>query len=605
MKKIFFNLLLISSFSLFAQIPAGYYDNAQGLTGDQLKTALHNIIENHTTFSYSAVWDQLKYTDEDPNNSNNVLLLYTGWSYPKNNNGGGSTEWNREHVWAKSHGNFGTASGPGTDLHHLRPTDVTVNSARGNLHFDNGGADFYDNSRYQQSGSFNTGCKRVAGETWEPRDEVKGDVARMIFYMATCYEGQGSYPDLEVVDYIPATTSAPLHAKLSTLLQWNAQDPVSDWEIRRNNRIYERQHNRNPFIDHPEYVDLIWNPTPDTQAPTVPTNLIATNISNNAVSLQWQASTDDTGVVGYEVYKDGQLEGNTNTTTYTVTGLQAQTTYDFCVKAKDAAGNLSACSTLLNVTTTAQATYVFYEDFNDCATVKFTAYNEASDKNWECLTTHGEGDTGAMQMNGYNEDVPSKDWLITTNPVDFDNATNEELSLYTVYTYGNMPIVLVYSSDYDGTSNPSTFTWTPVPNVVFDTPTGSSTEQAQVISNVDISSITGTVYLAFKYYSTGSPTRWTIDNFIISGTTASLQQLQASDVQIYPNPVHVNSDLYIKINSNINVKTCRIYNISGQELLVSTDIKNGIIKTSHLKKGLYFVKINADKGNFTRKIIVE
>jgi len=246
------------SFSIFGQIPAGYYDSAQGLTGAQLKAALNDIIDGHHEFSYSQVWDQLKYTDEDPNNSNNVLLLYTGWSYPKSDNGGGVSEWNREHTWAKSHGNFGTARGPGTDIHHLRPTDVTVNSARGNLFFDNGGSEYIDPSCYTQSGNVPTGCHRVVGSSWEPRDEVKGDVARMIFYMATRYEGENGEVDLELVDYVPANSSLPLHGISSTLLQWHQDDPVSAWEQRRNNRVYQRQGNRNPFIDHPEYADRIW-----------------------------------------------------------------------------------------------------------------------------------------------------------------------------------------------------------------------------------------------------------------------------------------------------------------------------------------------------------
>ena len=245
---------ILTSF-LFASIPNGYYDNANNLSGEALKTSLYNIIKGHTKYSYTGVWTQLKYTDEDPNNSNNVILLYTGWSISKNSDGGGVSDWNREHVWAKSHGDFGTSAGPGTDLHHLRPTDVTVNSRRGNLDFDNGGTYYVD-------GDGATYCK-VDGDSWEPRDEVKGDVARMIFYMATRYEGQNGEPDLEINEQVDNGT-APYMGKLSTLLEWHNNDPVDAWEIRRNDRIYDRQHNRNPFIDHPEYANYIWGgETPD------------------------------------------------------------------------------------------------------------------------------------------------------------------------------------------------------------------------------------------------------------------------------------------------------------------------------------------------------
>jgi endonuclease I len=114
-------LMAFGGFSVSGQIPAGYYSTASGLTGSALKTALHNIIDNHTELSYTAVTNALRVTDEDPNNPNNVILIYTGWSYPKTAFGNLYNNWNREHVWAKSHGDFGDNPPEGTDLHHLRP----------------------------------------------------------------------------------------------------------------------------------------------------------------------------------------------------------------------------------------------------------------------------------------------------------------------------------------------------------------------------------------------------------------------------------------------------------------------------------------------------
>ncbi|AGF26368.1 extracellular ribonuclease [Bacillus velezensis M27] len=224
-----------------------YYKEASGKSGTALKSALHRIISGHTKLSYSQVWNALKETDEDPANPNNVILLYTQESRAKSKNGGSVGDWNREHVWAKSHGNFGTAAGPGTDIHHLRPADVQVNSARGNMDFDNGGSEYP-----KAPGNY------YDGDSWEPRDEVKGDVARMLFYMAVRYEGGDGYPDLELNDKT-GNGSAPYMGKLSVLLKWNKQDPVDSKEKRRNEIIYEDyQHNRNPFIDHPEWADEIW-----------------------------------------------------------------------------------------------------------------------------------------------------------------------------------------------------------------------------------------------------------------------------------------------------------------------------------------------------------
>lgn len=227
-----------------------YYSSASGMSGDELKAALHEIINDHTKFSYSAVWDALSELDEDPNNSDNVILIYTRDSRPKEDHGTGSDDWNREHMWPKSHG-FPTESWPAyTDLHHLRPADVTVNSARGTKDFDDGG-DLHHEATLVHTDT----------DSWEPPAEVKGDIARAMFYMAVRYEGDRSNePDLELVED-PAETSSEFSnlAKLSTLLEWNEQDPVSSEEINRNNKVYELyQGNRNPFIDHPEWVDSIF-----------------------------------------------------------------------------------------------------------------------------------------------------------------------------------------------------------------------------------------------------------------------------------------------------------------------------------------------------------
>ncbi|GAB3878268.1 hypothetical protein GCM10029964_028700 [Kibdelosporangium lantanae] len=225
-----------------------YYRDADGRTGAALKSALHQIISNNTKVTYDQVWDALKATDEDPNNHANVILLYSGRSQSKTSNGGNPDDWNREHVWAKSHGDFGTATGPGTDLHHLRPEDVSVNAARGNKDFDTGGSAVAECS----------GC-RTDADSFEPRDAVKGDVARMIFYMAVRYEGGDGFPDLEMNNSVDNGTK-PNIGRQSVLLQWNAQDPPDAFEKHRNQVIFDTyQHNRNPFIDHPEWAAAIWN----------------------------------------------------------------------------------------------------------------------------------------------------------------------------------------------------------------------------------------------------------------------------------------------------------------------------------------------------------
>ena len=258
MKQLYLvGLFLFLSIAMVAQIPSNYYSDAENLRGQALKEALYNLVKGHIEYPYTSsstdVWDILKETDQDTANPDNVILFYTGWSVnaaQEYNNGKG---WNREHVWAKSRGDFGTSPGPGTDLHHLRPADISVNSARNNRSFDTCTTPYLDNGVF-------TGCYTSSEKwVWEPRKAVQGDVARMIFYMATRYEGDNGEPDLHVVEFLPAKSDkSPVQARLSILLKWNESDPVDNFERHRNDVVYSYQNNRNPFIDHPEYVNRIW-----------------------------------------------------------------------------------------------------------------------------------------------------------------------------------------------------------------------------------------------------------------------------------------------------------------------------------------------------------
>jgi endonuclease I len=131
--------------------------------------------------------------------------------------------------------------------HHLRPEDVTINSLRGNLDFDNGGS-----AVSGASGNYSD------SDSWEPRAAVKGDVARMLFYMAVRYEGDDSFANLEV-NNVTGNGSVPYTGKLSTLIAWHNADPPDSAEKARNQLIYSSyQRNRNPFIDHPEWVASIF-----------------------------------------------------------------------------------------------------------------------------------------------------------------------------------------------------------------------------------------------------------------------------------------------------------------------------------------------------------
>ncbi len=231
-----------------------YYERATGKTGAALKAALHEILKGHVVFPYSEVASIFTVTDPDPAVPGNVLQFYTGRST--------RSDFNKEHVWAKSHGGFDSDAYAGySDLHMLRPTRPDVNSVRWHLDFDEGGTPYSD-----------SGCKVQPGLSFEPRDAVKGDVARALFYMAVRYDAdEPPMPDLELVEVIPSLlnaqgqpdndqhTSTPRMGRLSTLLRWHAQDPPDDRERARNEVIFrDYQRNRNPFVDHPEWVVAIW-----------------------------------------------------------------------------------------------------------------------------------------------------------------------------------------------------------------------------------------------------------------------------------------------------------------------------------------------------------
>ncbi|WP_285164701.1 endonuclease [Shewanella goraebulensis] len=227
-------------------------------TPEAMKQAISVVIaDGHQQLSYSEVWTVVTHSDEDPSDSMNVLELYTGNSIAKNSNAGNGGSWNREHVWAKSHG-FPSESQLGyTDAHHLRPTNDRVNSTRSNYDFD----ECSDTGVELETapGNYLDTEKRC----FEPRDAVKGDVARMIMYMDTRYQGNDSnMPDLVAVDYITTaeevSANAPLIGKLCTMYNWHQQDPVSEADIQRNNAVYTYQGNRNPYIDNPEWVQAVY-----------------------------------------------------------------------------------------------------------------------------------------------------------------------------------------------------------------------------------------------------------------------------------------------------------------------------------------------------------
>ena len=370
--------LLLAPATLLAQPPVGYYDTVDASNPAALRLTLNAVIDDHTLFPYTSsttdTWDILNLADEDPNNPNNIIDLYRNASYGKIS--GGFGPYNREHSWPKSYGfpvndnqNY-----PYTDCHQLFAADAAYNSARSNKPFRNcdatcaewttdfndgrgGGSGFYPGNSNWTTGSFTQG-------TWETWDGRKGDVARALFYMDVRYEG-GNHgitgfpePDLRLTDDLALIDSSRTGANeavaymgmLSVLLQWHQMDPPDDRERIRNGVVFAFQGNRNPFIDHPEWVDCLFGTTcgpPDLTPPGAPLGLFSTP-SAGAITLDWQANTEP-DLVGYRVLRAttaggpyGLITGSLVVgTQFTDTAVVEGTTYFYVVRAVDGSGNES------------------------------------------------------------------------------------------------------------------------------------------------------------------------------------------------------------------------------------------------------------------------
>ena len=262
MKKYWLLSVLIYFYiGLCGQIPPGYYNAAGGLSGEELQSALHDIIKDHEVEAYSNLWEDFELTDKKPNGT--VWDIYSDvpggtppyiYYFIVDQCGNYTQEgdcYNREHSFPKSW--FGGNIYPMySDLFHIYPTDGFVNGKRGNLPYGETGAASWTSLNGSKLG--NCTYPGYSDEVFEIIDEFKGDIARTYFYMATrYYDEDNSWPGSTMVNGSQLKTWA-----LNMLWEWHGNDPVSEKEINRNNAVYLIQDNRNPFIDHPEFVETVW-----------------------------------------------------------------------------------------------------------------------------------------------------------------------------------------------------------------------------------------------------------------------------------------------------------------------------------------------------------
>ncbi len=578
-----------------AQIPANYYNGTSGLKGAALKTTLSSIITSGAVDNgYGGLWTAYATTDRDYffEDDGTILDMYTekpdeadadNFTYSTDQCGQYSVEgdcYNREHVVPQSL--FNEASPMKNDVNFIRATDGKVNGMRNNYPFGVVTNPSYTSKNGGKLGSNTT--SGYSGTVFEPIDTFKGDIARMIFYFVTRYESRLS--GFSTGDMLGGSAFPGLQTwELNVLLAWHNADPVSIEETARNNAAYVVQKNRNPFIDHPEYVDLIWGTSvSDTQAPTAPSNLGVTSIKTNAVSLAWTASTDNAKVFEYDIYVDGALKTTVKKNKGIVYNLSPNQNYSFYVIARDIAGNSSTASSTLQAQTLAIST----DTGASCGYVNFDSFT--------INTTSANYSTRTISSNGINwtSTLSRVDQLINNDPAIclkkgvLSATVPNGVSSFTITTQSKFGNAIGTSGNYVLKVNGTVKGIIPYSNVATTT----------TISDINVA---GSANISLEEQNSSSTNRVAFNN--LSWTCYNLLAVNEADgtkkLEVYPNPVK-NKELYISgISNNEEVK---IYNVNGQLVQSLSNVKDKQkITVSRLSKGVYILKTKDQ----STKIIIE
>ncbi|KAF2078876.1 endonuclease [Flavobacterium sharifuzzamanii] len=613
MKKNYFLLLLFLTTIGFAQIPSGYYSTATG-TGYTLKTQLYNIIKGHTDNGYAGLYTTYQTSDVDNfyENDGTVLDMYSEnpsgtdpYTYTTGTTqrcGSYSVEgdcYNREHIIPQSV--FNEQSPMVADAHFITPTDGKVNGIRSNYPHGNVSSATYTSQNGSKLGS--SAVSGYSGTVFEPINDFKGDIARMYFYFATRYEN--TVAGYSYAMFNGSSNQVFTTAFLNMLLAWHAQDPVSAREIARNNAIYSRQNNRNPFIDHPEYVNQIWGgaPSGDTQAPTVPTSLASTSKTATSITLSWTASTDNVAVTGYDVYANSVLKTTVSSTSTTITGLTASTAYSIYVKAKDAAGNASASSNTINVTTdsngTGTATDLLFSEYiegsgnnkaleianNTGASINLSAYTIKKQTNGAGSWSTGLALSGTL--------ATGSKFVIVNSSMSSSCFSTSAANISTTATEltfnGNDAVGLFKNGvliDIIGTFNGGTA------NFAID---------VTLRRKSTVTTPSTTFNLSAQWDSYSQDTCNNLASKMVQ-TAEIEEEVIAGEIAIYPNPSNGNFNIQPGIiNSPYSVE---IFSFSGQKVFEQQNTTSPEVSVHNLSTGIYIIKIVKGEKTAFKKVII-
>ncbi|MET3036548.1 endonuclease [Chryseobacterium sp. NRRL B-14859] len=625
MKKILLPIILISSY-ISAQAPAGYYNGTAGLTGYALKTKLHDIIsEKNFNWNYSDLQNYYNqtdldiYYDHDISNTTLLLDIYSeipggpdSYEYTSTQMiGSASAEgqgWNREHMMPQStfYSNYPMYS----DLFYVIPTDARINQLRSNYPYGIS-TTTASNVYYTFTNSSKIGKSAIpnwvyTGRVYEPIDEFKGDIARSLLYFAVRYQGKlGTFNYNNNAN--PASDTNPLDgteerafepAYIAMLLQWHQQDPVSQREIDRNNKVYAIQKNRNPFIDNPGWVNAIWGQNPDNVAPQTPLNLTSVQNSAYFTTLSWSPSPDP-DVIGYQIYQNGVLVATTHSTSISIDHLTPSTTYIYTVKAYDNGYLLSSDSNTVSVTTLASDMYA--------KDLYVSKYLKGSSNNKGIEITNKTGH--AVNLSDYRLSIqfPSGSNYYFPAPYELEGTVQNNETFVVLNPGANFSCFTINQARFITAAPQMTFTGSQYLELRYK----STTVDAIGTKNQSNSSILSNVSLYRKSTisqpnSTFNISEW--DSYPtdycqdLGGTLSTSKLITSVDktFKIYPNPVYDN--LYVNGETE-KVRTAQIIDFSGKVIYTEKDPfrnkKN--ISVQGIPAGSYILRLDDQVQQFIKK----
>ncbi|MFC4687093.1 endonuclease [Epilithonimonas pallida] len=601
----------------YAQAPAGYYSGTEGLSGYALKSKLHDIISKNYNWHYDDLktlygqTDIDKYYDYDASNTTYLLDIYsnnptgtTAYHYTLSNiissaNAEG-LGWNREHMMPQS--SFNSAYPMYSDLFFVVPTDARINQLRSNFPYGKAGSTVYYNfTNGSKQASNGTPGAIYTGRVYEPIDEFKGDVARSLLYFVVRYEGKlGGFNYSTNAD--PTKDQNPLNGTeekayddwyIAMLLNWHQQDPVSAREITRNNSVYNIQKNRNPFIDHPEWVNLIWNQTPDNIPPSTPSQLSMERNSAYFVNLKWQASPES-DVLGYRIYQDNVLIGTSKTSSFSADHLTPNTTYNFTVKAYDTSYLESAQSNTMNVTTLESD--IFAKDLQIVKYLEGTGNNKA----FEIANRTGH----KVNLNGYKLYIQYKGTVYYFGePFELEGEIENNQSFVAINPNANFSCFNNLNAKFVTAAPSLTFTGGQYVDLSYK----SSTVDAVGVKGQD--NANGNKSLYRKPEITNPTATFDINEWTsyASDYCQGLGVLGINDItdrtfdfNIYPNPVV--HQLYV--NGEISkAKSAKIYDLSGKLIkeINNPFVNQKSIDVQSLLPNTYILNIDGKSVKFIKK----